>query len=941
MNAARRTVVRRWSAVCLSVAAAVASIAPPSLAQKVEVINNHAFPVRMPWTLHDPAGKGATVLIDVPANGRQSVDGSAAPKVEARLAVKADGDGASLSFNGKELGKLSWSVALHDVDAATAKGEAASAGKPAGFKPEPLKLSFKQSGQNNLFTTHSAEATSAGLDVRVELDVYPSGFLDVRATVTNQSAPMKGVYAAVLTHWSQPGATGRTVDYNSTVSELKDSTPWRKPGDRHQFVARGVNWVSSSFDGASVLWINAFAPSFTVHREATAKTPAQWVGANSPQLDQEAYVEGDSLVTVTELAHGSIRSYRSRLDDYVLPDKSQPLAFTHRLVFSDKPVSNEDATNAFVAYATYNAQDASTLSLGTGYVTFGTAYFPFSTLGENFGRFKLPGMSQDSYWPLAADVVKQYELFADDIRRDLRIAKSMGFQSIRLHHMEMLWTTEKNPVRLTDAERNAFLDFFFKELKHLGMTAQVDIKIPAGGIADLVKRYRPQIDSVEIDNEVLIFGIKDEDVQYWKDCYAAVKGVAPDMPVHLTGHTNTSAFKRLDALGVPYDRVGQHAYMDGLNAIPMSRDFALQVASHATRVNKPPEITEWNWRFLTRLTEEERAKVYAPIFESVFKARAVPKIYQFQFNDSLAMSPQSLKGIRHYELINLSRRPKAEAAEFQRLIDTYSDPKSGHRVLDTAYQHVTLSQGNWENPVVKVSVTNKSDRPLEVTATPEGPADLQPRLAGSEANFTLAPGQTHAAQLQVTFPKDSLPGFYHAFVRFESKDGLISYAPVELRRPGQPRFDASTHPDVAYSGGALDLDLTKPTAIVYGNDCPILELEAAWVVYQTLEAATGVRAKIFEARQLPKDDAGLANYIFVGTSKSLPRMPITLPKGQAVTRIPGSNMLVISGATSQDATLAAMDYTLRYWKTAKDAACRRVPLVEREIPKGGDAAQLP
>ena len=83
------------------------------------------------------------------------------------------------------------------------------------------------------------------------------------------------------------------------------------------------------------------------------------------------------------------------------------------------------------------------------------------------------------------------------------------------------------------------------------------------------------------------------------------------------------------------------------------------------------------------------------------------------------------------------------------------------------------------------------------------------------------------------------------------------------------------------------------------------------------------------------------NVIYVGTPKSLPKLPVELPKGMGITRVPGEQAVVISGETSKDATTAAMDYTLRYWRTAKDAACRRVPLVDRKIAAGGDAGQLP
>src|SRR5207249_9319514 len=110
----------------------------------------------------------------------------------------------------------------------------------------------------------------------------------------------------------------------------------------------------------------------------------------------------------------------------------------------------------------------------------------------------------------------------------------------------------------------------------------------------------------------------------------------------------------------PFDRLGEHAYVDSLDAIPSARDYALAMADLGTKLNKPPVITEWNWRFLTRMTPENRAKVYPPIFENVLAARCMPEIYQFQFQDSLAMAPRTLRGIRHYELLNVSRRPRPE-----------------------------------------------------------------------------------------------------------------------------------------------------------------------------------------------------------------------------------------------------------------------------------------
>ena len=82
------------------------------------------------------------------------------------------------------------------------------------------------------------------------------------------------------------------------------------------------------------------------------------------------------------------------------------------------------------------------------------------------------------------------------------------------------------------------------------------------------------------------------------------------------------------------------------------------------------------------------------------------------------------------------------------------------------------------------------------------------------------------------------------------------------------------------------------------------------------------------------------------------RMPVRdqFPQGIAgssgfVARVPGDasrgDWLIVSGATPDDVERAAMNLTVRYWKFAKDAAARRIGLVAKELPQGGDPALLP
>jgi len=645
----------------------------------------------------------------------------------------------------------------------------------------------------------------------------------------------------------------------------------------------------------------------------------------------------------------------------VLPPAGEPLAFSSRLVFADAPVTNERADEEFIAYVGYGEQhaagvaEATRVSIGVPGVRFGTNYFPYSTLGENFTLRKLPGMDRAAYWPLAADTVTQWRLFADDIRRDLSVAKAMGFELIRLHHLELI-------APLGEQVKREYLDFFFGEMRRLKLRALLDAQMQPREIGEIVRRYRDVIDGVEIENEVLIFGINDGREKYWNAVYDAVKGVDPRIPVHLTGHTNAGAFERLSRLGVKFDRIGQHAYMDSLHAIPSSRGFSLAAANYGRKVGKPSAITEWNWRGLSRLTPEARAKVYPPIFENVLKTRSVPEIYQFQFNESLAMDPLILKGIRHYEPLWLSRRPKPEALELMRLIREYSLPSNPVRLVDVERGIVELdAQGRG---TVSFRITNISRRPLNLRTSLETPANIRAQFDGVRQSLRLAPNASavvsvHLAAQATQGSTDTrpLPGFYHIFLRLEGDDGLLRYGWAEARLAGAPQLDQSPNAvpnsNVRYGADTMSFDFNRPLAVVYGEDSPILDLETASALVNTLESATGRPVAIYHLPDLPADLKQSGTLILVGTSKTNALVAAALKESSPeagtaprfITRVAPNaqhgDWLVVVGATPEDAERAAMDLIIRYWKFAKDAAARRVPLVAKEIPQGGDPALLP
>ncbi|MBA4185856.1 MAG: hypothetical protein H0X49_17900, partial [Acidobacteria bacterium] len=653
---------------------AVSEVTAP---RKIELVNNQPFAVRIPVRIRatnlqgetwrtssgqpvQADGDDAIFIADVAASSRQnfSLQSGSAKVTQKLFVLNPIENGVALEFASVGLGRLTWDILFRDSKPEELKGEASSTREDFAPKFQPLPLKFERVATGAVFDLWRGASNKAGLQLTIELRAYHAGFLDFTAEFKNVGAlKTENVYAAILTRWQQPKNDGRGVCYDNRIAPLKENdwTNFRVGESRNWYVQRGVDWLRTDFNGKlSTAWLNEFSQSFTVHQEATAKRKARWVGANIPQIGFEAQTKNDDVFMLAEIARSNLKSYAERLEDNRLMPRGESVSFTSRLAFSKTPQTDEQTDNAFVAYTSYAEQKNSTekteYSLGVPFTRFGTNYFPYSTLGENFDIKKLPGMDRDGYWPSAADTVKEWRLFADDIKRDLRIAKTLGFELIRLHHLELLNAIDKE-------KRFEYLDFFFGELRKLKLKALLDARISAEETAELVKRYRDVIDGVEVDNEVLIFGINDDAPAYWKRVYAAVKGVAPEIPVHLTAHTNTGAFDRLQKLGVPFDRIGQHAYTDGLDSLPNTRGFALSAASYGRRVGKPPIITEWNWRFLTRMTPEDRAKVYAPIFENVLKTRSMPVMYQFQFNESLAMNPKALKGIRHYEQLWLSRRP--------------------------------------------------------------------------------------------------------------------------------------------------------------------------------------------------------------------------------------------------------------------------------------------
>lgn len=897
----------------------------------LRLLNHQDYAIHLPVTLRNIAPAGAALSTGQPVQrdgadtvfvaaisekGRQEFTFRpvASAPTKGVVAITAAGSGIQFSVAGKDAGTLTWSVVVGPARKPVQTGELLST--KADYIPNysAAPLTFVRESSGAVFDTWSATGTQAGLALAIELRLFHEGFVDVRAKLTNVSAPTSNVSAALVARWEHPALASRTQCYDNRRANFADtaSTLFHSTDGRHWHIQHGVDWVRSQLrDGPSVVWINPFDPVFTL---ANAKGYAM---GSQAQFGHEAQSIPGALFSVTEIARNNVRSYRDRVVENALPPVGESFEITTRLAFSSAPVTDDAADQLFLGTTACRAQhtDAGkiTVDFGVPAVRFGTSYFPYSTFGENFDAQKLPGMDREGFWPLAADTVREWPKFADQIRQDLRLVKWMGFSLVRLHHLELIGPIEKHI-------RQDYLDFLFGELRHLGLKAMLDVYAAPAQLEELLVRYGDAVDSVEIENETLIWGIPTDHVAEWKLIAATVKRVAPHVKVFWTAQNNTGIFDRLAKLGVTTDQIDLHSYVDSLDALPSARGWALALGDYATRVGKPATISEWNFRGLTRMTPEARGKIYPQIFENALATRSISDFYEFQFQETLTPNPVSGRGniLRHYELFDLSRHPKPEAFAFEKIIERYTADDDPAKQLAVAFAETDLGVGG--RGAATITLTNRSARPLALTAAVEAPAELSMALAGPN-KLSLAPGETKSLPVTLV-AREGKPGFYHGAVRFEGADGFLRYAAVEARLAGAPALPANDNEDADF--------LANVSAVVYGDGAPVIEVETALAIAFTLESATGRVIPFYQLSDLPAAMRDAGHVIAVGAATN-----------RALATETGHHLMFIVGATPAETKSAGMKFILRYWPGAKDSAAGKVGLVRKTLPRSIDADKLP
>jgi len=778
---------------------------------------------------------------------------------------------------------------------------------------QPLSLQFQ--GDRVL----SAKLNSQGYEIQVRMTQYGDGWFDTEATVTRSDDSPKRAYIALVRRVVTSSPDRVRSCYSGLVGDLDEPRSYH----RNMTMTHGVDWCSWKSGNLWFAVVNGFTSGLT-HEEKQGR----WVCANSYYVRESVRKKGDELYFFSRISGPTPEeelSSRGTAASYIPPQKGEPVRIWWRIAVAEHPAPGWQQSQMLVYSGfqrTTHIDRQAVIDLGVPYVEFGTSYFPYSTFCENFDYYRVTGLDREGWWPFSPHLWNHWRDFTPQIQTDLRIIKAMGFDWVRLHHLELL-------APLGREKAFDFLDFYMNQSRKLGLKVLVDTTGPPDWLKALVQRYGDVIRRIEIENEILIPGIKPGDPDRWKSCYKAVKEINPDIQVFLTGNCNVGMFDRLLRLGVPFDRCGYHFYQHGAEMDWATPSVALAMAGYARTIGREPTLGEFNWKILTRWSPESRAKEFAKIYSGMLEPRAIPEFMQFHWQETLSVNPRTTRqAIRHYETIHLDRRPKPEAFELMMLIRKYARQDSPARVLPIRIAQMRLSNGKG---IAGFTITNRGMRRINLRLAVESFGGIHGKLLCPET-FALLPGERRHGEIEVSLPPDALPGTYHFFLRAEYTDG-IAYGWGIATNPGHPKFDDPVMPElVQYPQGpnvVAQFDYGRRTTVVFGKEAPALEVEMAYQIFNTLQSATGGDFYLCSVEDLSPNRLAYDNLVLVGTpqtNKMIAAIQQTVLANKGTISLHdagnGRQWLIITGDTKESVEAAATDFTLRYWKNAKDSAIR-------------------
>ncbi len=124
------------------------------------------------------------------------------------------------------------------------------------------------------------------------------------------------------------------------------------------------------------------------------------------------------------------------------------------------------------------------------------------------------------------------------------------------------------------------------------------------------------------------------------------------------------------------------------------------------------------------------------------------------------------------------------------------------------------------------------------------------------------------------------------------------------------------------------VDWARPLAVAFGAEASVLELESAFQLANTLQAATGKQVRISSVDDLPDSVNRRGVVLLVGTPTSNALVARNQPQtgkpgiGSIALRTSGAQYLLLTGADAKGVQAAVVELLLRYWPNARVAALR-------------------
>ena len=792
-----------------------------------------------------------------------------------------------------------------------------------------------------LAITWTTDATGAlhggtiadGYAIDVTMKPYGAGSVDARARITRVDSSSAPAYLALVRRVSAADARDAKLRFNGRVFTSANSPDiW----DRDFWYTRGVDWLSWRSGALAFVGTSLFTPGPTIERKDA------WREGSHFYVWERTRAANGAMYMASEIAGPNPEQAKSKsmaVTPYAPLQPGDTVRLGWRLGISANPSAGweESQLLGFAGYVrTAGAvRDSEVVDIGVRGVSFGTSYFPYSTFAENLDYYRTPGLDRETFWPFSPALWTKWRDFRPRMATDLHIIRALGFDWVRLHHIELLQGMDRG-------EALAFLDWYTAEARALGLKVLVDSEGPDEWVSTLVSRYGDVVKRLEIENEVLIPGITAGEPERWSRIYAMAKQVGPrDLQAFLTDAGNHGMFERLRALGVPFDRVGLHAYKHGPQWKEALGSHTLGTGGYATSIGREATLGEFNWKNLTELSPEARRAEVDTIYRAALAPRAIPEVFEFHFQETLDVNPSiGRSGVRHYEPLYLDRRLKPEGAVLAALIRRYASPEAPIRQLEITAPEIRFAAGAATGTM---RLTNHTRRSLALTVEPESfdgtRATLTGELATNGGRLTLEPHASRDVTVALTLPAGAAPGTYHYFLR-ASFDGGAVWGWGVAANEGAPKFTASLLGDaVRYEPGANiadAIDWSRPLGVAFGGKMPIVEMEMAYILANTLQAATGRPVRLSSAADMPDSILKNGTLFLVGTPTTNPLVAEALGSSRAAAVSAGkagqgaviagtgaqSHWLLLTGADKGAVEAAAADFVLRYWPNAKDAALR-------------------